>query len=204
MGGAMKEVISRRLRFSAGRIFPLNIQGSFPWQNFKKIEPLKHPHRTRDTRDLVIYHPAQWSSNFPVKKGMVKKYLFFLQPYCASPLQFPVVTFENFVFKFYIFPKKYFSEKKAPNVLKTLINDEEKKIQNFVRHILWLINTSCDLLASGKEPPRSWKTSKISPKKTLNTCTSMGCVMTSNNYRIINSQSQRIVHSEVQWAFKEC
>ena len=29
-------------------------------------------------------------------------------------------------------------------------------------------------------------------------------VMTSNDYRIVNSQSQRIVRSEVQWAFKEC
>ena len=29
-------------------------------------------------------------------------------------------------------------------------------------------------------------------------------VMTSNDYRIVNRQSQRIVHSEVQWAFKEC
>ena len=29
-------------------------------------------------------------------------------------------------------------------------------------------------------------------------------VMTSNNYRIVNSQSQRIVCSEVWWAFKEC
>ena len=29
-------------------------------------------------------------------------------------------------------------------------------------------------------------------------------VMTSNDYRIINSQSQRIVCSEVKWAFKEC
>ena len=29
-------------------------------------------------------------------------------------------------------------------------------------------------------------------------------VMTSNDYEIINSQSQRIVCSEIQWAFKEC
>ena len=29
-------------------------------------------------------------------------------------------------------------------------------------------------------------------------------VMTSNDYRIVNSQSQRIACSEVRWAFKEC
>ena len=67
MGGATKEVISRRLRFSAGRMFPLTYLGIFSMTELKKkIEPLKRPHRTRDTRDLVIYHPAQWSSNLLV------------------------------------------------------------------------------------------------------------------------------------------
>ena len=32
----------------------------------------------------------------------------------------------------------------------------------------------------------------------------MVTVMTSNDYRIVNSQSQRIVRSEVRWTFKEC
>ena len=36
MGGATKEVISRSLRFSAGRMFPLTYSGSFSMTEFKK------------------------------------------------------------------------------------------------------------------------------------------------------------------------
>ena len=77
-------------------------------------------------------------------------------------LQFPVVTFEIFVFKFYIFPKNIFFCKKGSKFSKTLINDEEKKLSDI---FCSLYNTSHDPLVSGKEPPQAQKKTQKSAQK---------------------------------------
>ena len=53
-----------------------------------------------------------------------------------------------------------------------------------------------------KYPGQYYESHKEIPRQYYENCNEI--VMTSNDYRIVNSQSQRIVHSEVQWAFKEC